>query len=237
VSIKNSNYNSRFYFFVVAFIVTSLLSSVSEASKRERSEKKSGDDSRNLWIMHTGNIEDEPFESENLDIERSVYIPDTSLVLGEGSVRNWAQRISYPFQMQSGNDVILHFETRYSKKKWEKLAPAYAMQLNLEIPQSLFHNRSDVDLKNLKGFLAWSHPNFGEGDFYEEPFEGHLKIWKVKKGVLKGYVNFKFRNNDKIVHIYGRVQSQFKSRDSYLNEQASARQKLYDEAKELGDNF
>ncbi len=186
-----------------------------------------------LHVVHADGIEGEPFESEKLKIEETYYIPEATLAMDKSSIQNWAERISYPFQLSSGENVILHLQTRYFSR-WKKIDPFYAMQLNIEIPAALFHGKSDLDFKNLKTFLAWTHPDLSaDGDHYVEPKKGHLKIWKLKKGRLQGWLNFEFEHQGKKIQVYGRLKSLAQSRESYLSKQENKRQELYEEASHL----
>lgn len=213
------------------------LSGSAEARSRSGQTKVKDQNKTKVWVLNNDYSEEAPFDAENINVKDSFFIFDSSLTLGQDSIANWTQRINYPFYVTTGPDVVLHLQTEYFSR-WENINPLYAMQLNLEIPAELFKSRTNVDVKNLKGFLAWAQPRLMDGkEFYLEPVSGHLEIWKVKKGVLKGRVNLRFWHEGQSVQVYGKIRCAFKSREAYVNKQENLRQELYQNASSVGDDF
>lgn len=229
-----NKYFSFFYKFLGLVCLLTILPTVSFATRGESKKTQSS-----FWIVGRTHPEHTEFTAKKVKIRTSVYMPNSSLVLGKASVENWAQRLSHPFQVSSGNDVVFHFRTHY-EDRWSTIWPGYAMQMNLEIPAHLLKNQTKIKLEDLRGYLTWSQPDYTNTTSYLTPKEGHFEVWRVKNGYVKGWLNLKFydhNNKDELIHIYGKVRSRFKSRHAYQTEQDGMRQRLYRKANRLEHKF
>lgn len=196
---------------------------------RKKEEKKETSESW-LWIVHP-----DQFVAKKLTMDESFYLPQSSLSMNPGSVKNWHKRLTHHFGYQEGHNVLLHMEVFYHHKKYGVAYPSYAFQLNLEIPLKEFKKETRIDFQKIKGYVAWVHPDFPDGDLFLRLTKGHLYLWKVEEGEIKGRLDMKFDHPalEAPVHFYGKVRADRLTRSQYARQQNAIKSKLLAEMKKL----
>lgn len=167
-------------------------------------------------------VHNDQFVIKQLSLKENFYIPEASLSLDPSSVANYSHKLSHHFAFVDGPSVLLHLETFYYDEHGV-VYPNYVLQLNFEIPQELFRNRQTLSSEELKGYMAWVHPDFPNGDLFLNPSAGHLYLWRIKKGYLMGLLDMEF-NHEKLktpIHLYGKVRAYQMTKEEYAASQAA----------------
>lgn len=149
------------------------------------------------------------FVSRILTMQENIFLPQATLQVNEASIKDWDKKRANHFAYEAGEGTILHFETFYYGEAQGVVYPSYALQLNLEIPANRFRDREKILVKDLKGYLAWVHPDFPDGDLVLWPNSGQVELWRIKNNTLMGQLNIKFSHPSlkDPIHIYGKIRS------------------------------
>lgn len=168
------------------------------------------------------------FVVQTFPTQDNIYIPDASLDTSRASVRNWHLKLSDHFAYKDGKSVILHFETFYYDSREGLIYPNYAFQLNLEVPAGAFKNGRRISAGELRGYLAWAHPDFPKGDLFLTPTSGQVYIWKIDQKTLMGRIDLKFRSDSlqTPIHLYGKMRAYQMTKQEYAASQRTVHQKI-----------
>ncbi|MFH1652748.1 MAG: hypothetical protein ABIE74_01700 [Pseudomonadota bacterium] len=172
---------------------------------------------------------------EREKVIEAFYMPDSSLVVDETSVKNWDKRLTDKFSFYDGGNYVIHTE-KVHFDKFSVIEPDFQYQMNLEIPAERFKKGAKVDASDIKGFIVWG----GHNSIYREDFSplvsGVVKIQNLddtKK--LYAWVNlyFKDRKTGEFIRIFGKLKAPMKTRSQYQSEEAGVKGKIYDDAHSL----
>lgn len=203
-----------------------------EAKKIELKEKRAGEkwekikkNTKSVFVL----VHYDQFVVKTLPMKENFFIPQTSLTIDPSSMRNWSHRLSNHFGFGEGESFLLHFETFYYDDKEGVVYPNYVLQLNLEVPQERFKNGQRIPISQLKGYLAWVHPDFPHGNLFLSPKSGHLYLWQIEKGHLMGRLDMKFEHEELTypIHLYGKVRAYRETKEEYTASQNEIRKDIY----------